>query len=235
MIIKIIFDKKSLKDKYFCGWGLSFMVDNKTLFDTGEKAEYIISNLKTLGVNILDIERIVISHNHWDHLGGLWDLLDINKNIEVFVCSDFVKEFKDKIGFYNFTVIDGFFEIAENIYTTGPLKGRYKDKEIEEQALLVKTDKGISVICGCSHPGVIKFIEKAKNEFPKSNIYAVLGGFHFIDKDNRVIKYLTEEMQNLGVENIGPSHCTGFEAINSFKEAYNNNFWDVKVGQEFIL
>ncbi|NQT28919.1 MAG: MBL fold metallo-hydrolase [Candidatus Omnitrophica bacterium] len=235
MKIKIIFDKEKIADKYFCGWGTSYIIGNKTLFDTGEKAEYTLKNLKALDVDISGIERIVISHNHWDHLGGLWDLLNINKNIEVFTCPDFVREFNQKLSSYNFKVVDKFFKICENIYTSGPFKGRYKDKEIEEQALLVKTDKGVSVICGCSHPGVIKFIEKAKDEFPEHKIYAVLGGFHLIDEDNRVIRYLTEEIRNLGVESIGPSHCTGFEATNVFKEVYAENFWDVKVGQEFRL
>ena len=50
-------------------------------------------------MDIEAIERVVISHNHWDHSGGLWGLLNINKNIEVFVCSDFAGEFKDKLVF----------------------------------------------------------------------------------------------------------------------------------------
>lgn len=235
MRIKIIFDKNKLEDKYSCGWGLSYLIDGKTLFDTGEKAEYTLKNLKALGIDIKGIKRAVISHNHWDHLGGLWDLLNINENIEVFVCPDFAREFKDKLISYNFKVVDSFLEICENVYTTGPFRGRYKDKEIEEQALLVKTDKGVSVVCGCSHPGIIKFIEKVKSEFPEDKVYAALGGFHLIDEDNRVVRYLVEEIKNLGVENIGPSHCTGFEAANVFKETYAENFWDVKVGREFRL
>ena len=125
--------------------------------------------------------------------------------------------------------------ICENIYTTGPFRGCCTGNEVEEQALLAKTDKGVSVICGCSHPGVIKFIEKAKKEFPEDKIYVVLGGFHLIGENNRVIRYLIEEIKNLGVENIGPSHCTGFEATSAFKEIYTENFWDVRVGKEFRL
>lgn len=235
MRIKIIFDKEKFEDKYSCGWGTSCMIDDKTLFDTGERGEHTLKNLKAFDVDIEAIERVVVSHNHWDHTGGLWDLLSINKDIEIFACSDFAREFKEKFISYNLKVVDSFFEICDNIYTTGPFNGRYKDREIEEQALLAKTGKGISVICGCSHPGVIKFIEKVKKEFPQDKIYAVLGGFHLIDEDNRVIKYLTEELKNLGVENVGPSHCTGFEAMNIFKQVYAENFWDVKVGQEFLL
>ena len=235
MRIKIIFDKETINDKYSSGWGLSYIIDEKTLFDTGERAEYTLKNLEALGIDIGGIERVVISHNHWDHTGGLWGLLNISKNIEIFACSDFTREFKDKLTFYNFKVVDSSFEICENIYTTGPFKVRYKDKESKEQALLLKTDRGISIVCGCSRPGILKFIEKAKETFPKRMIHVVFGGFHLIDEDNRVIRYLIREIKNSGVENIGPSHCTGFEAMNIFKEVYAENFWDVKVGKEFRL
>lgn len=235
MKIKIIFDKETINDKYSSGWGLAYIIDEKTLFDTGERAEYTLKNLEALGIDIGGIKRVIISHNHWDHSGGLWGLLNINKNIEIFACSDFVKEFKDKLTSYNFKVVDSFFEICENIYTMGPFNIRYKDKELKEQALLLKTDKGISIVCGCSRPGILKFIEKAKKTFPERTIQVILGGFHLIDEDNRVIRYLAEEIKNLGVKNIAPAHCTGFEAMNIFKEAYAENFWDVKVGKEFRL
>ena len=231
MRIKVVFDRKG-GDKYFSGWGLSYIIDEKTLFDTGEKSEYTLKNLKTLGIKAEGIERVVISHNHWDHLGGLWDLLNINKNIEIFACSDFGREFKDKLTPYKFKVIDKFSRICESIYTTGSFKVYAKGKELEEQALLLKTDRGISIICGCSHPGVLKFIDRAKEAFSQDKIYAVLGGFHCIDKDNRTIKYLAEEIKKAGVENIGPSHCTGFEAEDIFKQAWRENFWDIKVGRE---
>jgi len=235
MKVRIIFDKETIDDKYSCGWGLSYLINDKTLFDTGEKSEYTLRNLEALGINIEGIERVVISHNHWDHTGGLWDLLDINKDLEIFACSDFKREFKDKLSSYNFKLVNGFLEICENIYTTGPFTVRYKDKELEEQALLLNTDKGISIVCGCSHPGVLKFVEKAKEMFPEVNIYSVFGGFHLIGKDNRMVKYIIDEMKKLGIENVGPAHCTGFEAANAFKKIYPENFWDIKVGTEINL
>lgn len=235
MLLKIIFDKEKTEDKYSCGWGISYLIGGKTLFDTGEKPEYVLGNLKALNIDVGSIEKVVISHNHWDHTGGIWELLNINKNIEIFACSDFAREFKDRLTAYNFKLVDSFSRICDNVYTTGPLKCRYKDREVEEQALLVKTDNGISIVCGCSHPGVVNFIKKAKEEFPQDKIYAVLGGFHLIGEDNRVIRYLIEEIKKLGVENIGPSHCTGFEAANAFKEIYGKNFWDLKVGRELPL
>lgn len=234
MKIKVVFDKKG-DSEYFGGWGLSYLIDEKTLFDTGEKSEYTLKNLETLKVSPKDLKRIIISHNHWNHLGGFWNLLNINKNMEIFACSDFEREFKDKLNFYNFKTISKFSRICDNIYTTGAFKVQGKGKGLEEQALLLKTDKGISILCGCSHPGVLKFIDKAKEEFPQDKIYSVLGGFHYLDKEDRVIRYLVEEIKKAGVENVGPSHCTGFEAENIFKQVYQKNFWDIKVGREIEI
>ena len=235
MKLKIIFDKDKISDKYSSGWGISYIIDDRVLFDVGEKGEYILNNIRVLGIDIGEIEKIVISHNQWDHIGGLWDLLNINRNIEVFACSDFFEEFKDKISGYNFTLVDGSCEIAKNIYTSGCLQARYKGSNLKEQFVLVRTEKGISVICGCSHSGILEFLKKAKEIFPKPEIYSLLGGFHLMDKDKRFIRYVAEGIKKEGVVNVGPSHCAGFQAVSIFKEFYSENFLDIKVGAEIEL
>ena len=96
MRIKVIFDKGAL-DKNLCtGWGVSFLVDDKILFDTGENGEWLLKNMRSLGVEIKKIEAVVISHDHWDHWGGLWEILKEKKGLKVYSCPGFSKEFKDK-------------------------------------------------------------------------------------------------------------------------------------------
>ncbi|MCK5394038.1 MAG: MBL fold metallo-hydrolase, partial [Candidatus Omnitrophica bacterium] len=196
---------------------------------------YILNNMNLLGVDINKIEKIVISHNHWDHLGGLWELLKINKNIEIFACLDFLDEFKDKIEAYDFKLISSSQKIIEGVYTTGDINIETKDSSFREQALVIKTEKGISVICACSHDGILKFICKVKEMFVNERIYSLIGGYHLIDMDKRTINYVIEEIKQAGVENVGPSHCTGFEAISLLKANYTNNFFEIKVGVELEL
>ena len=231
MKIEVIFEKEKTEDKYFCGWGASYLIDGRILFDAGEKAEYVLHNMNLLNVDINKIEKIVISHNYWDHIGGVWELLKINKNIEILACLDFIEEFKEKIEGYDFKLISSPQEIIEGVYTTGVLNSDSKDGS-KEQSIVIKTEKGLSVICACSHNGILKFIRKAKEMFIDEKIYSAIGGFHLIDSDKRTINYIVEEIKNAGVEKVGPSHCTGFEAINLLKEKYLNNFLEVKVGIE---
>ena len=68
MKVRVIFEREKINKNFFSGWGNSYLVGEEVLFDTGEKSEYILNNLKMLNVNILDVKTIVISHNHWDHM-----------------------------------------------------------------------------------------------------------------------------------------------------------------------
>ncbi|MFA5101478.1 MAG: MBL fold metallo-hydrolase, partial [Candidatus Omnitrophota bacterium] len=75
MNIKVLYDKNTTNKKLHTGWGVSFLIDDTILFDTGEKGESLLENMRSLGVDINKIEAVVLSHDHWDHTGGLWDLL----------------------------------------------------------------------------------------------------------------------------------------------------------------
>lgn len=235
MKFKVIFDKDTIDASYYSGWGVSYLIDNKILFDTGEKSEYTISNLKKLNVDIGKIEKIVISHKHWDHTGGLWDLLAINKDITVFIGSDLWEDFKDKVSTYNFKLVDKWQQIDKGIYSSGCFSVPYKGSDLKEQVLVAKTEKGVSLISGCSHPGILKFIEEVNNKLSGEKIYAILGGFHFIDKEARYIRYVAEKIKTSNVKKIGPSHCTGYEAINIFRQFFPDGMFNMHVGSEFEL
>jgi 7,8-dihydropterin-6-yl-methyl-4-(beta-D-ribofuranosyl)aminobenzene 5'-phosphate synthase len=235
MKFRVIFDKDTIGEQYYSGWGVSYLIDGRILFDVGEKSEYTIGNLNKLGINLGKIEKIVISHRHWDHVGGLWDLLAINKNITVFACCDFFEEFKDKIGDYDFQLVDKSQEVDKNIFTTGCFSVHYKEGELKEQALVVETKKGLSLVCGCSHPDILRFITEVRSIFPGKQIYSILGGLHLIDKDNRFIRYVVNMIKKSGVKKVWPSHCTGYEAVNIFRELYPECLIDIKVSEEFEL
>ncbi|MDP2922317.1 MAG: MBL fold metallo-hydrolase [Candidatus Omnitrophota bacterium] len=234
MKVKIIFDKDRMDDRFETGWGISYLIGN-TLFDTGEKFEYLINNMKILNIDIKTIENIVISHNHWDHRRGLWQLLETKTDIKVYSCRDLIEEFKDKINKYNFIEVKDFQEIDKGIYSSGCLRAVYKGIDLFEQVLIVKTDKGISIICACAHLGVLKIIQKVKECFPGEKLYCIFGGFHLMDTDMRMIKYTVDEIKKIGVEKIGSAHCTGYEATEIFKESYKDNFLDIKAGKEFEI
>jgi 7,8-dihydropterin-6-yl-methyl-4-(beta-D-ribofuranosyl)aminobenzene 5'-phosphate synthase len=234
MQIKILFDKEKINDTFESGWGVSYLIGD-VLFDTGEKPEYLLHNMKAFGVKPEALKKVVISHNHWDHRAGLWGLLEMNKNLEIYGCSDFYDEFKDKLKNYNFIKVEASKEIAENIYTTGPFKAFHKGTAVLEQTLVVKHKEEISIICACGHMGLINLINKAKELFVGKKIKLLLGGFHFIETDMRMAQYIVNETKKLGVECIAPAHCTGSEVTKLFEDLYGKNFITIKTGVELEI
>src|SRR3989339_730351 len=94
MYVRVLFNSAALLEEHSVGWGLSFLIDNKILFDTGEKGDLLINNINKLQVELSLIEAVVFSHDHWDHTGGLEEILTKNPNINVYTCPGFGKDFK---------------------------------------------------------------------------------------------------------------------------------------------
>jgi 7,8-dihydropterin-6-yl-methyl-4-(beta-D-ribofuranosyl)aminobenzene 5'-phosphate synthase len=230
--IKVLFDKAAENKKLHTGWGLSFLVDEKILFDTGEKEDWLIDNMKNLKVDIDKIESIVISHDHWDHWGGLWGLLERKRGLKVYICPNFSREFKEKANNQGAVLVNagGLTEIAQGVFSTGEIGGAYHGRYIPEQALVIKTKNGLTVITGCAHPGIVKMVRTVKEKFPEERIYLVLGGFHLKEEDKRAIEIITERFKEMKVEKAGPTHCSGGMAERIFKERYKKNFIPIKTG-----
>ena len=125
-----------------------------------------------------------------------------------------------------------FSEISDNIFVTGEVSGAYHNKYMAEQALVLKTNNGLTVITGCAHPGIMKMVDKVKTHFPHEPLYLVCGGFHLKESDKRAIEIVIEEFKKSGIRKAGPTHCSGEEAEAVFKESYNADFVPIVVGQE---
>jgi len=190
MKITLIYDNELWKEGFRADWGFSCLIEaygKKILFDTGANGSILLDNMKKLNIEPTMIDDIFISHAHWDHTGGLPDFLKINP-VKVYIPSSCQKPY----GAREVIKIKESLKIDENIFSTGELMGI-------EQSLVVKTEKGLVVIVGCSHPGV-KNILKAASQFGKT--YALIGGLHgFSDFD--LLKDL---------EFICPTHCTQFKS-----------------------
>ncbi|MBU0486284.1 MAG: MBL fold metallo-hydrolase [Proteobacteria bacterium] len=233
MRIKILFDSVALDNRFSTGWGVSYLVDNKILFDTGEKSEPLFSNMKDMNVNISEMKAVVISHDHWDHTGGLWGILKEREGLNVYICPHFSRELKDKVKKLKGAIVETekITEIEKGIFVTGEIPGIYKGEYMPEQALIIKTEKGVSVITGCAHPGVLKIVERVRDKFISEPIYFVFGGFHLMESDRRAIEIVAENFKKVKVKKVGPTHCSGKIAAEIFKERYGNDFISIKAGQ----
>ena len=233
MNVEILFDKDTKDKELRTGWGVSFLVDGKILFDTGENGLWLLENMKNLNVDVRRIEAVVISHDHWDHTGGLWELLKKEEGLTVYACPDFSQEFKEKVKKLKGKLKEKetVAEITKDIFITGEIPGEYNGEYMPEQALVVKTEKGLTVITGCSHPGIVQILERVKEVFPKERLYFVFGGFHLKDSGRKEINSIAGRFKEMNVEKAGPTHCSGKEAEEIFKEEYRDNFIQIKTGQ----
>ncbi|MCM8764787.1 MAG: MBL fold metallo-hydrolase [Candidatus Omnitrophica bacterium] len=238
MEIRILFDGEAVSKRLHIGWGLSILVNNRVLFDTGGKGPRLFHNIKLMGINLHDIESIVISHDHLDHTGGLQSVLQqMKKVIPVYICSGFSFETKEKIVSYGGDPVEckNFREISKDIYVTGEIPGIYKGNPMPEQVLVIKTVNYVSVITGCAHPGILKILEVVKKHFKEEELFVVMGGFHLLDEGKRVIEHIVKEFKTIGVRKVGATHCSGEKAKKLFAAAYDKNFIEVKAGQIHYL
>jgi len=190
MKVTIIYDNEAAREGLEADWGFSCLVEvygKKILFDTGADGSILISNMKKLDIDPKVVEEVFISHSHWDHMGGLYDFLRINK-VRVYIPWSCQKppsaleviKVKEPI------------KIHKNIFSTGELQNI-------EQSLVVKTEKGLVIIAGCSHPGVKNILEAA-SDFGDPKM--LIGGLHGFSEFDLV--------ENL--ELICPTHCTQFKS-----------------------
>lgn len=196
--IKIIYDNDAEKG-YISGWGFAAIIQHngKTiLFDTGWSGAALMHNLETASIDPKSIDYIIISHKHWDHIGGLDTILKATNHPIVYL--PITISSKLKIEILNDSELrevtkNNFEKVSPGVFTTPLLKTKLK--ELDEIALIIETKKGLVVICGCSHPGLDKIIAKARK---KGKVHSVLGGFHGFKK--------LKKFEKINV--IIPCHCT---------------------------
>jgi len=237
MNIKILYDNKALSPEYACGWGFSCLIDERVLFDTGEKGDALIANMEKCSVDIKKIEMIVISHEHRDYVGGLWEILKQKPQLPVYCPSNVSDDFKNKVkeAKGRFIACTSLTKIVPDIYVTGDMTGRYKLRYLPEQALIIKSSEGLLVVTGCAHQDIIAVIEKVNALFPDESIALVMGGFHMSGYTKNEVLEVIQFFQNQSVKKVGPSHCTGAAAENLFRNKYDKNFIALKAGLVFDI
>jgi 7,8-dihydropterin-6-yl-methyl-4-(beta-D-ribofuranosyl)aminobenzene 5'-phosphate synthase len=222
----ILFDNYNYNKELQSLWGFSCLIKtyNKTiLFDTGSNGRILLKNAKKMGIDFKDIDIVFISHNHWDHIGGLDTVIEENPDILLIVPSSLSKHLiRDlKTLVKEVMVINQFTQLTDHLYSTG-LAG----DDMPEQSLIIEENNQLYVIGGCSHPGIDTFENIAKTL--QKPIKYTIGGFHMMYKKE---KDILNTISKLSCEYITATHCTGDLAIKLIKEKYQDKFIEGGVGK----
>lgn len=251
-------------------WGLSVLVEadtTKILLDTGATIS-AVHNAESLGINLSMIDKIVLSHGHYDHTGGLREMLRrMKKEIEIIAHPDiwqakfsrrvgkpdkyigipYQKEELESLGAH-FTLTKQPVEITQNIVTTGEISMvteyetidsglfvkqdfRFEpDLVMDDQAMIIKTEKGLVIILGCAHRGMINTIYQAQKITGINAIQAVIGGSHLMGNAEDRLWQSIAELKELGVKTLGLCHCTDLPVISVLAQEFGENFIFNKAG-----
>ena len=228
--ITVLYDNTAHRPDCRADWGFACLAEGtqKTiLFDTGTKADIFAANVGVLRADLSRVDALVISHPHGDHTGGLDIALKARPGLPVYLPFGAPPTLAEKLRSEGATVLspEGPADIGPDALVTGPVGG-----PVPEQALVVRRPEGLVVVTGCSHPGIVAVVERAK-QVAGGKVLAVLGGFHLLEHSDDAVAGIVARLQKLGVERVGATHCTGDKAIAAFRKAYGARFVEMGAGR----
>ncbi len=244
--------------------------DGNYLLDTG-RGLGIVHNALAFKKDFSKIKAIMLSHGHYDHTGGLPQVLQVRGQTDVHAHPDvFAKKYKEapeRVKFVgipfnraylesfgaNFKLSNKMVEIGKNIYLTGEIprlnpfeKGdanlfaytdngeKVKPDPLKDDlSVIVDTDKGLVIVLGCAHAGMINIIDYATRELNKDKVHAVIGGTHLSAANDDQFDATLKMIDDYEIEHVGVSHCTGHEKASLLHAELKERFFFASAGTEF--
>jgi len=109
------------------------------------------------------------------------------------------------------------------------------DGLLDDQTLKKAPAKGLIVIFGCAHSGVVNILDYISKITGKDKIYAVIGGMHLLNANQERITKTVEALKKYDVQKIIPLHCTGHEAVEKIKKVFGEKYVSAAAGTKIIF
>lgn len=234
LTVTVIYDNYPAQAGFTTAWGFACVIqeaDKTILFDTGGDGAVLLANMAKAGIDPAVIDLVVLSHQHWDHISGIYHVLNTNARVQIYLPQSFSTHFKQDLQRYGAELIEvhDAVEICPGVYSTGDLAG-----PVREQSLVLQTPKGMIVITGCAHPDIVHIIQQAKAILP-GDLLLVMGGFHLMNDNEAAIRNVVSQFRELGVRYVAASHCTGDRARQMFAQEYQHHYLPVGAGTVITL
>lgn len=246
--------------------GLSLFIENnhhKILFDTGQ-SDLFIHNAKLSGIDIADVDFLILSHGHSDHTGGLKHFLSINKKAPI-ICKQetLYRKFKNKrengimdsnlLDLSRFHFITGQTELVQGLFLFPDLpvmnpndthfeqfftqtpEGVIADPFNDELAIALATESTYSVLSACSHRGITNILRTIGSHFPGYTFKLLAGGFHIHNAQDDKFNIIADYLKNNLPEQIGICHCTGIDKYALFRQIFGERVFYNYTGNKFYL
>jgi 7,8-dihydropterin-6-yl-methyl-4-(beta-D-ribofuranosyl)aminobenzene 5'-phosphate synthase len=221
------------------GGGFSAFIvfgQERILFDVGGDASILMNNVRALDLDFSNLNAVLISHNHWDHVYGLPGIYAfVESNPGVYVPSSSKDAILQQYPRADVLPVEEPVEIFPDVWSTGIINLDYRGISLSEQALVLDNDDSLYIVTGCAHPGIVSFVERVKQLFPEKSIALLAGGFHLGNAKEEEIKEISTALKILGVNKIAPSHCTGRAAMQIFEQEWGEQYLRLYLGDTHRL
>ncbi len=239
------------------------------LFDTGQGMG-IAGNATVLGKSLASIRAVVISHGHYDHTGGLPQVLNQTGPVPVYGHPDMFasrtwsdgkstrfigmrhrRRYLESLG-AQFHLMRSPVEISPGLHLSGEIP-RINDYEkpdpnmtlhsegvmdvcpdpiADDLSLVVDSPKGLILVLGCAHAGMINIFNHVLQTFNRDRIYAVIGGTHLGFAQPAQFEETVKAIERYGIQKMGVSHCTGLAKAAILHARFGERFFFGCVGAE---
>lgn len=231
-MMKILFDNYAKGNSCNSLWGFAaYLEQYKLLFDTGSNGRVLLQNIQDQDIDVMEIEYLFITHDHWDHIGGIDSIVELNPNLTIYAPKTLSKNhIRDLKTLTKEVIVIGRepMHLFGELYSTGLL-----GEKDPEHSLIIGDTSSPMLLTGCGHYGISN-IAKTANKIIGRRVKATIGGFHLLNASREAIITQIDTLKSMGVEYVMPTHCTGDLAIELFSEEFGEGFIEGGIGHSFI-